>query len=372
MLQTFYTDTLGSRFIKSLLAQTPVPHFDCADYGERIIKDQYYYNKGTIVKCTESGMYTDTNTIVVNNDAKADDKQLFGVFNSSTNYHDPLTHYHFGRYLRYLKNTQGVNLMPFYNCFCGEYFSDFEITTDKKLKTVYSTSEHRIIAVPIRFNHTYTISLDCSTSVTMRACIHNGVSFETIANLESTLESSYKTFPSAQFKFPILYTLKSPTNSAALKEACRYKNQLYLAIQIPLTCETAVTVTEDVPSSGVWCNSEFVQQYCSRLTLFEVETKTPYAFAPRLIEYLLGNVINKNTIYHKNIINVQKALASIDSDYAAALDSNTYKLGIYDEGIADSILNIVNSNASDVIVYDNNLDINKDIEKLLAVGGHYN
>ena len=56
MFQKFYSDTLGSRYIKSLLAQTPLPVFESVVDGDQIIAGCYYVYKTFIIQCNTTGV----------------------------------------------------------------------------------------------------------------------------------------------------------------------------------------------------------------------------------------------------------------------------------------------------------------------------
>ena len=56
MFQKFYTDTLGGRFIKSLLSQTPIPLFDCVVDGDYLVAGRYYVYKRFIIQCISDGI----------------------------------------------------------------------------------------------------------------------------------------------------------------------------------------------------------------------------------------------------------------------------------------------------------------------------
>lgn len=371
MLQKFYADTLGSRFIKSLLAQTPIPHFECADDGDVLIPGQYYFKSGRVVKATDSS------TVVDRGPALEDNKQLFGVFRSSTNYYDPSTHYALGKYLRYLKHTTNINLMPFYNCFGGEHFSDFYF--DSSFNVVTDTNpQYRIIAVPIRYGHVYTIALECPTTVKIRPCIHDNLFIKQDADLDAAIADSKKTYTGLQFNRPILFKLDLPTDETKLNLAAQYKDQLYLTIQVPATCNSSIVVLEDRPPNiGIRCDSTYVRQYDNvyNLSLLRMNTYESYAFVPRLMEYLLNNVITYREESHKNISRLQRALASLNTplseSYRTALIAGTYRYGTYDSMISTLVEELVNNNEDSVKIFDNNLDINKDIEALLASKGGY-
>ena len=241
MFQKFYSDTLGSRYIKSLLAQTPVPLFDCVVDGDHLVAGCYYVYRHFIIQCVSSGILAveETENLVPSDNLypsvflfpktgyKAatffvksyldyQDKKIFGTFKSSTNYYDSETHYYLGRYLRYLYATEGLNLFPFYNVYNSTFLSDVELhTTELKGVDISRTSSQtsKVVAVPIRFGHTYHIALDCPTTVLMRACIHDDTGYVseesfTDSSLKSALTNSAKIYTHLRFDSPVTFRIE--------------------------------------------------------------------------------------------------------------------------------------------------------------------
>ena len=208
MFQQFNTDTMGSRFIKSLLAQTPVPLFSWVEDGDYLVKDCYYIYKKFIIKCAIGGILavSDTDNLYpgdtlypsiylfpdtgfraaqfyVVSYLDNEDKKCFSVYRSNTTYYDSETHYHLGRYLRYYYSLTGINLLPYYNCYTSKRLKDVELTTtyattsmtDNEQVSIsrVSSQTKKVIAVPILFGKDYNIYVDCPTEVLVRACLYD-------------------------------------------------------------------------------------------------------------------------------------------------------------------------------------------------------
>lgn len=407
MFQKFYTDTLGGRFIKSLLAQTPIPLFECVTDGDHLVQGRYYVYKRFIIKCASSGILTvfksdllipgDTlypsvylvpgtgyigATFYVKSYVDSETDKTHAVFKSSTNYYDSETHYHLGRYLRYLYSTQGINLFPYYNVYNSKYFSDIELYSVRGKEvgiSRVSSQRYKVVAVPIRFGHTYTVALDCPTQVLMRACIHDNSGFieesalPTDSNktfpIQETLEDSGRVFSRMRFDSPVTYRIETNSPSAMMLQ-----HNLYLIIQLPLNNDSSIVVLENYSNkTGVRCNKEHVREFThSDLSLLKMNTRVSYAFSDRLIEYLLGNVIASSDFIAQNISKVQTAISQAFPDYKMSFLRGKHRKGVWDKDISRFVLSTLEKYKDELVIYDQDGNINKDIESLIYLkGGNY-
>ena len=215
MFQKFHTDTLVGRFVKHLLAVSPVPNLHILKDNEVAIKDCLYIYRNMIIKCESSGILfvslsenlypsdklypssgiTDPSiaTFKVIDYFNFEDIRNNHTFESTTNYYDGETHKFLGDYLRYVRDYQGLNLMPYYNCFTDEYVNDLGLqkVQSYKVKSLFpddnlypsnslyfernevdsesykltSNQGYRIASIPIKFNTTYTIAFAGNTFV---------------------------------------------------------------------------------------------------------------------------------------------------------------------------------------------------------------
>lgn len=65
MFQKFFTNTIESKFIKQLLATTPLPIYRTIKYGDFMLKDCYYIYLDSIIKCTTTGYFTGDRALVI-------------------------------------------------------------------------------------------------------------------------------------------------------------------------------------------------------------------------------------------------------------------------------------------------------------------
>ena len=408
MFQKFYTDTLGSRFIKSLLAQTPVPLFDCVVDGDHLVEGRYYVYKRFIIKCASSGvlaisdgeelypspevfpsvyLYPKTGlrcaTFYVKSYVDEETIKTHSVFKSSTNYYDSETHYHLGRYLQYLYSTKGLNLFPFYNVYNSTYFSDVQLSaiTNKDVSiSRVDQQKYKVVGIPIRFGHTYSISIDCPTQVLMRACIHDDSGYideeslptdasaevHNITDIKKTLADSGRIYSSLRFDSPVTFRIETNSTTAMMLQ-----HNLYLIIQLPLKNDSSIVVLENFKtSSGVKCDKNFVRTVSPmNLSLLKMNTRCSYAFSDRLIEYLLGNVISHDDQISQNVSTIQSILGNIYSDYRTSVISGKHRRGVWDQDISRYIQAVIEDEKDNSMLYDQDGNVNKDTELILYSKG---
>lgn len=438
MFQKFFTDTIMSKFIKGLLSNTNIPLFNFVKDNDYIIKDAIYIYNHWIIKCLESGnlkiedneiLYpsyrsipdttseTDSTTAaftVLGHFNNEDNSKYNYKYKSSIQYYDSETHKHLGNYLRYLRDKEHLNLMMYYNCYNYYMIDDLSLVKDSTQSLVgwelNTLPGYKLAAVPIKFNKEYTIAIDCPTEVLLRGVIYGpcGMIKESFASnlyYSDKLNNSGKIYPQMQYKNPILYSIK--TDDISVYEREKY---LYLVIQLPESCNSAITVLEGTynynsstirhqvaaNSRAIWnaatepnipgtpgCKPILnVPIMVGEYSLLSINPQESYAFSDRLIEYLLHNVINHKEELTRNIDKLQKILGKIDSNYRAHLIQNNASYGTWDDEIPKCILNLIQSYNTELInkgnrtvpgVYFRDMDgyVNKDVEEFfLRLGGY--
>lgn len=407
MFQKFNTDTLGSRYIKSLLAQTPIPVFDCVFDKDRIFEGCYYVYKNYIIKCAKTGRlivdrYTalypsdtlypsdelypglqETNYIppdaakfYVVRTVDVPDPKIFSAYTSSKTFYDSETHHHLCRYLRYLYSTTDINLLPFYNNYSNLTLRDVELGISIKDNSVHvvrrTTQRFKVVAIPIMFGQKYTIHLDCPTSLLLRACIYDNSGFvdESGSNtfiheeLKVALQSSGRQLSSSRFDKPFSFSIDAPD-----AKSVRVQKDLYLLIQLPMYNDSSIFVRSDVLNKTMSEDGVLMKPIVLNPSLSKLNTRCSYAFSDRLIEYLLGNIITKNEQISENVEKIQVALSNINNSYKQKFDEGVYKVGIWDSQLTSEVLELMSPECAGNRVYDQDGYINKDVETVLQNKG---
>ena len=421
MFQKFYEDTLVGRFIKRLIRSTNLPILSIIQHNDYVVQDCYYIHNGYIVHALTSGQFcVDPNThfglhpyypdvkdeeeintenLIKRADYRVIDeydennKQHSYNFHSRFMYYDPETHYHLGEYLRYIQDTTGLNLFPYYNCFSGksidEIFFDIGViekdgisTPTNIINTSPSSINHKVLLSPVKYGKTYTIALECGTPVTIQPIIYNSNTGLVIKDYKVALEPDYysndfneyrQTYSSSNFLKPFTFDIPNASN----KQFYQQERNLYLAIQVPVDLPSGLIVLEgdytncwyrsphtkvvkSFDSSTTSYGDTFNELYTQNPILLHFDSKSNIAFSDRLIEYLLLGVINNNETLDGNIKYLQEELKK-------TTDNNFYNIsGIWDDRMRQKLYSFSNKENRQYLLRDLDGYLNKDLERILV------
>lgn len=398
MRQQYFTTTLISKFIKYLLAYTPLPTYPTISTDDVIVEGCTYVYKYIILKCTKTGLFkgiknaqrvidhlyvneylqtTDKNYIVehmerdmsspenppkwtyLNDENREDgskgiggltvtddavryykmpeaeyefvDYFKFGVdylnlthrFISNCSYYDSDTHRYLGEYLRCLRDIYDIDLMGMYNCFNYDYADNISLQIEKEGFNLINqvverpNEKTRVILIPIKFNKTYTIAMDCPFPILMRSIIYDKVLLKNTEGnfLFEMLDDTIKQVAGMTFNNPITFCVVNE-----IKEVQDFESRLYLAIQVPKTLRSSIVVLEgDYANSGARriVNVEYLNQmsawqvfqlFRSNLSLLENNDGKQYPFADKLIAYLLRYTIDTREYIDDNVARIERAI----------------------------------------------------------------
>ena len=394
MLQRFFNDIIEYRFIKDLLSESNVPNLPCVSVGDWIIQDCDYVYNNHIIHCNVSGFLehppvsdltplivgtridrrynreTDTYEDVILTcgddvvcgrytgtgefDYIADllDSRLttqnFSRYMSPANYYDSYTHKMLGKYLSYLKSTYDINLFPFYNCFNYLQATDFYIDPNTKKIVKGKTADYKVFLVPVRFNRYYTVAIDSTVPIMLKAVVWNGKdlvkinpnNISTIAqNLTDELSDDVQVVNRTRFTEPFTWSIT--TNSPLLQS---FVDDLYLALQVPTTNDSFILLLDvhyTLTANVKYDSEKIIEQpnfilnstFRSKLSLLQLNSRVTYAYSSRLIEYLLLNVICSSDEITENIQAVIKDFlhtksAKSDTEFTSRLREIIYKKSI--------------------------------------------
>lgn len=429
MFQKFYTDTIVGRFIKHLLSVENIPLLNVVQDGDVLIKDCLYIYRNLVIQCAETGklavnqfdkLYPSDNLYpsvvlfpdkgeksakfkVVSYYSSKKDRRYNYSYMSTENYYDSKTHQYLGEYLRYIRNSIGLDLLPFYNCNSQQYIENIRLRKDSAKVTLYpgdnlypseflhpgynvstistyekieSSGNYKVLSIPIKFNKTYTVAVECNTDVVLRSVIlssdnHLIKNTKGDSYLSDKLESSYMYKASTRFDQPFVYNV-----STTDKNLYSHEKNLRLLLQLPLSNKSSVVVLEgnytqlDILHTDK--NSTRTYNTLKNLSLLQSNTFESYAFSDRLVEYLLLNVICKNEELTENISRSQNALKEIDEEYSKIYSKNCSD-GVWDDYMFNATQRFIEECSKDYYLLDQDGNINKDIESLfvLKTNGSY-
>ena len=307
------------------------------------------------------------------------------------NFYDAYTHYYLGDYLRFQRDYLGIDLMSLYNCFCYESPSSYGVSIVREGREIdsFSTDDgsSALFMLPVKFGKTYTIGIDCSTSIGCLCDFYDdGQRIDTLENTP-TYSSTYRKFTGLRFSKPfngmrpILF--KTPERT---EKNCKYEPCLKMFIKIPAQSKSSIVVLEGDYSKG--CEMSLLDggraelpnklltykmdgselgnyDYVSRPSLLSINTGEKVLVSDRLIEYVLMNAIAPNSS-PANIGKLQDRLAIPKADGGKAYLPYIAYYGIWDEGVRKALYRFIsdnglNSKYMDVLSY-----MDKDVEKELG------
>lgn len=366
-MQKFNNINLESRFIKNILQNTYIPTLPIVTDGDFIVSGVEYCFKNHLIRCITTGRVTSSaavvegvvyvprhpekNPLIVSPSASdsivcapdficgvgvrkatytiiekiSSDKNLSGLnyaYKSHTDKYDSETHKHLGNYLRWYRDSYGVDLLPFYNCFCGETYTLTQIK-DNHLTDEYDSSK-TVHIVPIHLNKRYTVFINSQHTVSMCGTFlnNNGRVLNPLKDdrkyMDEFLDNTVLQYESLSFHTPITYEMNT-----ADPQLMSYNNNFYLIIQMNSSNFCPIVVLEGdykanhsrlVTSTERYNDnanvnidySLFKPPVNPSLTLAPTSFYTPYS--PRLIEYLTENVITNIDDIPKNILRIQDSL----------------------------------------------------------------
>ena len=300
MNQEFFKSTLITKFIKYLLAYTPLPLFPTIEHNQYMIEGCTYIYKDKVLKCTESGIFsgvlnyfsdadylrasnlltvqsesiTDYLTIIDNITGERKESPLvatdklveirnidlakYKIINnytfgehqagltqqyiSNTSFYDSQTHKVLGDYLRLLRNQYNLDLMCLYNCYNYETLDNISISRTKPYVSDTGIRNKKLLLVPIKFNTNYTVAFDCDTPILVKGIVYkNGLVMNTTNSdyISNLLEGSTQQINRSQFNHPFLFSVDNKQKYYQQFEGC-----LYMAIQVPYNSRSSLVVLE--------------------------------------------------------------------------------------------------------------------------------
>lgn len=201
---TFNSNNIVVGYIKELLHSYNLPLPKVVDENiplidkQTYIKDtkifQYINNKEKFVKVYVPGRPVENMTTTM---------PIRGIS------YDSLTHEYLGNYLRFLRDYYSIDLMSMYNCYSNNFPNLLQIKINSSLfgNVLMDTtdSSYKIIMVPVKLGHNYTIAIDSLSGIDMFCGYYNKEYY----NIENLSDLTYVKYGSTHFKQPIIYDLLS-------------------------------------------------------------------------------------------------------------------------------------------------------------------
>lgn len=295
------------------------------------------------------------------------------VYTSNCNYYDAGTHKALGRYLRYISNYYGLNLMHLYNCFCGEVLTNLQFNTSTNDVVQLESKKSKMLLVPIRYGATYTIAFDCPLPFMMKAILYNdGVIQDANSQdyLHSYLNEAITVVNNSSFNAPFTYSI-SLSGKENVEILHAYEKYLYLAIQIPAGNTSSLVVLEgdylangntsvvDYTGLDKCTMQEIGRMLLSKISLLSVNENSHRPFSDKLVQFLLGNTIDNREYIDDNVANVEKKIGYVP-EYQGQWDTTLQYI------LFTQYMRI--SDRDDVNMYDITGHVDSDVERAVRKG----
>lgn len=198
---------------------------------------------------------------------------------------------------------------------------NYSFTTNSELRKV-TNSDYKIFRIPIKFNTTYTLALDCNYKVSIAPVLlsknHIINEIEGISLTDELIKDNIFTYNSLSFTQPITLGINT-LNKDIADILQKYEKYLYLLIQVPKENNSSIVLLE-----GDYTGVETIHVYNSEklddlsdlelselmttgLSLLQINDNVTYPFADRLIEYLLLGVICSTDEITENVGRIQES-----------------------------------------------------------------
>ena len=409
-MQKFYVDNLISRFIKCLLWDTYIPIVDVWKPGKNIIEGFTYITNDKYIVVAKND-YIKGKTLG-NGPQSSKDSTYFEIkepfiegkfyrgittnFQATSPLYDPNTHYALGQYLRYVRDMHDIDLLPFYNCYCGENSNKIRIIVDsdgvEKIITTNQIQDNLITyIVPVKYNKQYTIYYSSMTPFKIRPAYYDGITVKDFRTTENNTIVTSTTVRSCSKKSPFIYDLPQISGKDIMTQntsARLIEDYLVLLIQVPKNnnsnlvvlegnysdCNIINDLTPRLPNKYLGDGQSLTQSELNEIlkpvsSLLTNYSNEEYAFSDRLIEYLLYSPITSSARIKDNIKRVQEYLSSSKAweifGRQYNLTKNKSKVDIWDNNLRTYIYNIVTKDKKTPLTYDINGFVDKDSEFII-------
>ena len=242
-------------------------------------------------------------------------------FQIKNNIYDSYTHEYLGDYLRFIRDYDGIDLMPLYNCFSNNSnlniklvgSNAIELKNGNLLEIDTTDPNYRLYAVPVKLFQNYTIAIDSNQPIEFFCGLYNT---EFSAGVDNSIVSeTYLKKSNLQFNKPFLYTAltdlavvetsKETIWSDALYNSHLHKRQflaqltphlteLKLFLKVPKQVDSSIVILEgDYLAWNDSCAS--IKKVTQSWTNFDNETQT--LTSSRLVREKNHTVLANEAIY---------------------------------------------------------------------------
>lgn len=223
--------------IKQLLKSFNLPKARVYKVNTPLVSGLHYIRDNNIFYCDENKNLEFVDTYVYNN--------YYGNLTTNlrvtSNVYDSYTHKYLGRYLRFLKDFKGLDLMSMYNCFSNEQVRNVTIVAGGE---TFSDKEPSfdVYCIPVRFGQKYTIGINSSYPINVTTCFYKSNKLVEVGESQNLYDRTFDVVRTCSLTKPYVYTkldTYTPSEEEIKKEEC-----LCLLVKVPSKCESSIVVLE--------------------------------------------------------------------------------------------------------------------------------
>lgn len=347
--------------IKQILHDFNLPL--CRIGNNNLTPNSYYIHNNMIYYYTEAR----TSVACYEYDYNVPYLNITANFNVENMLYDRATHVYLGKYLRFLRDFQGLNLMSMYNCFDGS-FLDYDISfmvLDTLVEFNSKNKDYVVYKIPVSFVPEYSISLHNTKNIEI--CLYDEADFVKSDSDPSKYQLCKGTYQKVQINGVFYYKPGDLTMSLS--------NNLYMLIKVPKDLNTSIVVLEGKYYTTYNKLNVLPKGEEPDLTTFKIasqllSTENTYGnrlLGDRILEYLTGAVICKLSEPY-DIKRMQLAIDSfyrVNTDMQPKIEKTRPRIyGIWDDHDVEIIkyLAMKHNVNHDLIKYDFLGYVDKDIE----------
>ena len=390
----YNSDNIFVGYIKQLLSSFNYPDVDVYSSNSKIIPiEGNYYLKDNYICLYKDKAFTKKINYTYNKPIL----NLTKKFVNKSFVYDEETHIWLGKYLRFLRDYAGYDLMSMYNFFTNTLEEKITIETET-YKFDSSDSNYKIYSIPLYLFERYSIYIESNSPVEMICTIGRE------DNVEASIRrNTYKKVGLSRFVTPISFDALDSTalySSDLLPTIYDNRSQLRLLLKVAASNNSSIVILtgkyngnndftldtdKNYNQKGYAMkynysvtNYEYVDEGLlnnklkSPLELISMNTGVSHPFASRLMEYITNNAITPADEVNDNIKRIQK---NLQNRFLDTTNKKHNKLGMASYGdsygiwiprMTNTLYDIGVSNNRDGSIKDILGYVDKDIEKQLG------
>jgi len=279
------------------------------------------YIKNNKIQRFYDNEWHDTNRVYFYNKKELNHTKNLKIQN---NLYDTYTHEYLGNYLRFQRDYNNINMMPFYNCFSNRLVQHLSYnfilagetpTENKQIIFDSEDTKYKIYMVPVKMFNKYTIAIDSSEGLELCCGIY-GQYQDTREKLKNIPALTYLKVNSCNFSAPFLYSgldniidFMQPDSAA---ELATVEKDLKLFIKLPANNKSSIVILE---GNYLNWNDKYVVSATIQYLDPEDPKYDPTKSLDNPINFSQANIEKNHSINNYDETNIIRGLIRSDSNF---------------------------------------------------------